>query len=56
MSCSICLEGFCADPEANYVFFWGGKQGCFLGKFTKSDILNFGSLGKIQLMDGLFIS
>ena len=34
MSCSICLEGFCADPEQTTCFFLG-KQGCFLGKPKK---------------------
>ena len=54
MSCSICLEGFCADPEQTTCFFLKARM--FFGEAQKSDILNFGSLGQIQLMDGLFIS
>ena len=34
MSCSICLEGFCADPETNYVLFFG-KAMMFFGEAQK---------------------
>lgn len=35
MSCSICLEGFCADPEANYVFLFGKQWTVFWGSSQK---------------------